>query len=67
MATTEPRPARTRHGTMGWRYVGRDDGGRELEVIAVDKVSETGGEPFVLVIHAMPTSGGKNQRSRGGG
>jgi hypothetical protein len=52
---------------MGWRYVGRDDGGRELEVIAVDKVSETGGEPFVLVIHAMPTSGGKNQRSRGGG
>ena len=38
----------------GYFYRGRDVGGHELEVIAVDVVKD--GKPAWLVIHAMPTS-----------
>lgn len=51
MATQEPQVTVTARGSLGWKYVGPDDRGVELEVIAVEL--ENGD---VLVIHAMPTA-----------
>jgi hypothetical protein len=51
MATTVPSPVLTNRGAEGWQYVGRDDRGVMLEVIAVETDAE---EPTLLVIHAMP-------------
>ena len=56
MATHEPEEAVTARGEPGWKYVGVDDRGVELEVIAVEL--DVGD---LLVIHAMPTA------LRGGG
>lgn len=56
MATQEPEEIVTVQGERGWKYVGPDDRGLELEVIAVEL---EGGD--LLVIHAMPTA------LRGGG
>jgi hypothetical protein len=50
MATQEPEEIVTTQGERGWKYVGPDDRGLELEVIAV----ELGGD--LLVIHAMPSA-----------
>lgn len=50
MATQVPEEIVTARGEQGWKYVGPDDRGLELEVIAVELDS---GE--LLVIHAMPT------------
>lgn len=44
----------TNQGTPGWRYVGPDERGRELEVIAVE-ITSPAGEAVLLVIHVMPT------------
>ncbi|HVA60553.1 MAG TPA: hypothetical protein VNG13_08455 [Mycobacteriales bacterium] len=49
MATCTPSPATTNRGEPGWRYVGPDDRGVVLEVIAV--VTDRGN---LLVIHVMP-------------
>jgi hypothetical protein len=54
MATSEPEEHPTKNGSIGYLYRGRDAGGRELEVIAVDVTKD--GKPAWLVIHAMPTS-----------
>jgi hypothetical protein len=54
MGTSEPEEHRTKSGSTGYFYRGRDAGGRELEVIAIDVTK--GGKPAWLVIHAMPTS-----------
>lgn len=54
MGTTEPEEHPTKGGSTGYLYRGRDAGGREIEVVAVDVTKE--GEPAWLVIHAMPTS-----------
>ncbi len=60
MASTTPTGSTTQQGNPGKRYVGSDDQGRELEVIAVEM--DTGGdETLLLVIHVMPT------QLRGGG
>jgi hypothetical protein len=58
MATAEPTECATRNGGPDWYYRGRDDGGQELEVIAVDTTSG------VLVIHAMPTTLNKGKTSK---
>jgi hypothetical protein len=50
MATQEPEEIVTTQGERGLKYVGPDDRGLELEVIAVEL---DGGD--LLVIHAMPT------------
>ena len=56
LASTTPSSMTTRHGTAGWLYVGADERGRELEVIAVE-VEETDLRPAaLLVIHVMPTN-----------
>jgi hypothetical protein len=49
LATCTPTPVTTNRGEQGWRYVGPDDRGVELEVIAV--VTDRGS---LLVIHVMP-------------
>jgi hypothetical protein len=56
MATQQAAEIVTAHGERGWIYIGPDDRGLELEVIAVEL---DGGD--LLVIHAMPTA------LRGGG
>ncbi len=45
----------TSQGNPGWRYVGVDERGRELEIIAVEVTGATG-EGVLLVIHVMPTN-----------
>ncbi len=64
----EPEEIQTDRGP-GYFYLGRDEGGQELEVIIVD-VTENGVDSW-LVIHAMPTSLNKGKtakklRKRGG-
>jgi hypothetical protein len=51
MATQEPEEVVTTQGERGWKYVGPDDRGLELEVIAVELDGDD-----LLVIHAMPTA-----------
>lgn len=50
VATCEPTPIVTKCGDEGWSYIGVDDRGLELEVVAVDTPEG------LLVIHAMPTA-----------
>ncbi len=45
----------TSQGNPGWRYVGPDERGRDLEIIAVEITGDTG-QDLLLVIHVMPTS-----------
>jgi hypothetical protein len=49
MTTVEPVAMITSRGDSGWLYIGTDDRGVALEIIAVEAES---GE--LLVIHAMP-------------
>ena len=53
MARAIPAGTRTEQGNRGWRYVGLDDRGRELEIVAVEVEGDQGA--FLLVIHVMPT------------
>lgn len=54
MATTSPDSVTTTGGADAWSYVGIDERGRELEIIAIELTPPTG-EPYLLVIHVMPT------------
>ena len=56
MATTTPTATTTEQGNDAWQYLGPDERGRELEVIAVEVVSPPKGQSYLLVIHVMPTS-----------
>jgi len=38
-----------------WRYVGRDERERELEIVAVELDDTPAGDAVLLVIHVMPT------------
>jgi hypothetical protein len=53
MATTTPTEVTTAQGNPGWRYVGRDQRNRDLEIIAVE-VTLDDGASYLLVIHVMP-------------
>jgi len=55
MAHAAPTATLTTHGAQAWLWVGADDRGRELEVIAVQAQSSRDPEPVLLVIHVMPT------------
>ena len=55
MAGTTPAQTTTHRGSPGWRCVGPDDRGRELEIIAV-QVVDPAGEEVMLVVHVMPTA-----------
>lgn len=48
--TTDP------DGTVRRSWVGVDERGRELEIVAVVKADRATGEPIMLVIHVMPTA-----------
>ena len=45
----------THRGSPAWFYVGSDERGRELEIIATEVVAPTGKE-ILLVVHVMPTA-----------
>jgi hypothetical protein len=53
LATSDPTPVTTSSGTEAWLYVGPDERGRELEVIALEVADAA--QPYLLVIHVMPT------------
>jgi len=55
MARTTPAGTTTSQGNPGWRYVGPDERGRELEIITVEVTGYTG-QDLLLVIHVMPTN-----------
>jgi len=58
IARTAPTGMVTEQGSQGWRYVGRDERERELEIIAVELEDTHDGEDVLLVIHVihvMPT------------
>jgi hypothetical protein len=54
LASAEPTLVTTTAGGAACLYVGPDDRGRELEIIAVE-VHEADATPYLLVIHVMPT------------
>ena len=53
MATVAPIGSITAQRSPAWIYTGRDERGRELEVIAVEIGQAEGCDPFLLVIHIM--------------
>ncbi len=53
MANTTPVFTMTAQGNPGWWYVGLDERGRELEILAVE-VGDS--EVYLLVVHVMPTT-----------
>jgi hypothetical protein len=55
MANASPAGTTTSSGSPGWRWVGYDERGRRLEVIAVEVQGDRDPEPVLLVIHVMPT------------
>ena len=55
LATAEPTAITTTTGADAWLYVGPDERGRELEVIALEVHPADGGRRYLLVIHVMPT------------
>lgn len=55
MAHTAPAAITTAQGGPAWLWIGVDERGRELEVVAVQAQSDRGPEPVLLVIHVMPT------------
>lgn len=56
MATVIPAAVTARQGDAAWQYIGPDERGRELEVVAVGITDSRTGDPCLLVIHVMPTS-----------
>jgi hypothetical protein len=56
MSTVIPAGTVTTQGNQAWIYLGAVERGRELEVIAVEIGPQQGRRPYLLVIHAMPTS-----------
>ena len=55
LATAKPIAITTTSGADAWIYVGADERGRELEVIALEVYPGNGGRPYLLVIHVLPT------------
>ena len=55
LATTDPTRITTSSGGDAWLYVGPDERGRELEIIALEVQPAEAAQPYLLVIHVMPT------------
>jgi hypothetical protein len=62
MSTVIPAGTVTTQGNQAWIYIGADERGRELEVIAVEIGQQPGQRPYLLVIHVMPTGLRKGNR-----
>lgn len=54
MNTVQPTRTTTLGGAQAWVWVGADERGRELEIIAIDVDPDTD-QHYRLVIHVMPT------------
>ncbi len=54
MATAESDAVTTASGAEAWCWIGPDERGRELEVLAIE-IEPEDAEPYLLVIHVMPT------------
>ena len=54
MAHPGPIAITTKSGDVAWRWVGPDERGRELDIIAVEVQGEQDSAPVLLVIHVMP-------------
>jgi hypothetical protein len=54
MSTVEGQPVTTDRGDRGLLFMGPDDRGLELEIVAAF-VDPPEREPFLLIIHVMPT------------
>jgi len=55
LATTDPTLVSTSSGGDAWLYVGPDERGRELEIIVLEVQPADAAQPYLLVIHVMPT------------
>lgn len=55
MATSQPSEVSADDGSQAWLWIGSDERGRELEVIALEARDRENGEHILLIIHAMPT------------
>jgi len=55
MAGVMPTVIATDQGNPGWLFVGLDERGRELEIVAVELDGDEDREAVLLVIHVMPT------------
>jgi hypothetical protein len=55
MAHVDPTSTTTLGGASVWLWVGPDERGRELEIVAID-VAPPDSDPYRLVIHVMPTT-----------
>ena len=55
LANTEPTAVTTSSSADAWLFVGPDERGRELEIIALEVHPADGGQSYLLVIHVMPT------------
>jgi hypothetical protein len=54
MDRTEPTRTTTVGGANAWFWIGADERGRELEIIAVE-IDPGDDADYLLVIHVMPT------------
>lgn len=54
MHRIEPTRTTTVGGAHAWFWIGPDERGRELEIIAVE-IDPDDGDSYLLVIHVMPT------------
>jgi hypothetical protein len=54
MATNTPTATTTNTGDVAWQWIGSDERGLDLDVIAVEVNGAEDATPFLLVIHVMP-------------
>ena len=54
MERAQPTRTTTVGGANAWLWIGADERGRELEIIAVE-IEPDDDVPYLLVIHVMPT------------
>lgn len=55
LAHSSPTDITTAEDSPAWLWVGVDERGRELEIVAVQAQGEKDPEPVLLVLHVMPT------------
>jgi hypothetical protein len=56
MSTYVPEAVVTTRGDAGSQWIGNDDRGIELHIIAVEQPDRKSGEAILLVTHVMPTA-----------
>jgi len=54
IGSVEPTADKTERGESAIRWIGCDETGRELNVLAVEQPDRKTGEPIILIIHVQP-------------